>query len=121
MRFAGAGLAALVAAAHVFVGTFDTLVPLLDSDLALPVKGTFHACWHFISIVLIVSVWAFAKGTALARPIAWLWIAFGICFVAAGIFGAGIDGIVAVPQWVLLVPVGVLVLITQTGPTREGR
>ncbi len=110
-------LAGVTAAVHIFVGTYDTLLPLLAADLALVVKGTFHACWHFVSIFLAMSVWHFAKATPSAKMLAWLWVCFGLVFVAVGAFAEGVGGLIALPQWILLLPAGGLVLwgLKQTG------
>ncbi len=120
LQFAGTTLAGLTAAIHVFVGTHDTLPPLLDSDLDLAVKGTFQACWHFVSIFLVASVWCFGRETGCARNFAWLWLAFGSCFFAAGLVNAGLPGLVALPQWILLAPAGALILLSQRARAQTG-
>lgn len=115
LKIAGVGLAGLTAVAHIFVGTYDTLLPLLETDLDLAVKGTLHACWHIISVFLAFSVWSFVKETPAARSAALLWIAFGICFFAVGIYSANLRGLLILPQWILLCPVGVLILLHLRG------
>lgn len=95
-------LAAFTTVLHIFVGTFDTLMPMLEADLPAPVSGTLHACWHMVSLFLVVSVWAFWRGNALARPVAWLWLGSAAIFVAVGIGQGGLAGLLDLPQWTLL-------------------
>lgn len=111
LKVAGVGLAGLTAAMHVFVGSFDTLFPLLEADLDMAIKDTFHACWHFISVFLAFSVWSFASETASSKMIARLWIAFAACFFTVGLYSAGLRGLIIIPQWTLLCASGVLVLL----------
>ena len=111
LKITGIGLAGLTAAAHIFVGSYDTLFPLLESDLNMAIKGTFHACWHFISVFLAFSVWSFYKETASAKTIAQLWIAFAVCFFMVGLYSAGLRGLMILPQWSLLCAAGILVLL----------
>lgn len=110
LKNAGVILAAITAAALVFVGTYDTLLPLLQSDIDPMVKGTFHACWHFVSIFLVFSAWNFFKETERAAYLARLWIGFAACFVAAGMAISGISGLLILPQWIFLGTAGTLVL-----------
>ncbi len=95
-------LAAFTAVLHIFVGTFDTLIPMLEADLPAPVSGTLHACWHMVSLFLVVSAWAFWQGNAFARPVAWLWLGSAAIFVAVGIGQGGLAGLLDLPQWTLL-------------------
>ncbi len=95
-------LAAFTAALHIFVGTFDTLMPMLDADLPAPISGTLHACWHMVGLFLVVSAWAFWQGSAWARLVAWLWLGSAAIFVAVGIGQGGLAGLLVLPQWTLL-------------------
>lgn len=95
-------LAAFTAVLHIFVGTFDTLIPMLEADLPAPVSGTLHACWHMVSLFLVVSIWAFWQCNLLARPVAWLWLGSAAIFVAVGIWHGGLAGLLVLPQWTLL-------------------
>ncbi len=111
LKIAGVGLAGVTAAAHIFIGSYDTLYPLLKSDLDLAIVATFHACWHFISVFLAFSVWSFAKEAASATTIARLWVAGAVCFVAVGLFSAGLRGLLVVPQWIPIGAAGLLILL----------
>ncbi len=107
----GAALATLAAIIHIFVGHFDTLLPLLSSDLSPSVLGSFHACWHFVSVFLAYSAWRFWYDDQVAVHLAIIWIAFSVIFVAVGIWQLGLGGLLILPQWILLGPSGALVLI----------
>lgn len=95
-------LAVFTAILHIFVGTFDTLMPMLEADLPALVSGTLHACWHMVSLFLVVSAWVFWQGSAWARPVAWLWLGSAAIFVAVGIGQGGLAGLLVLPQWTLL-------------------
>lgn len=118
-KIAGVGLATLTAAAHVFIGTFDTLRPVLLTDLHPAVQGTIHACWHFLSLFLGLSVWHFARGSQAAKCLADLWIGFALIFVAVGIYTAGLSGLLLVPQWLFLGAAGLLINIHLTVEPRS--
>lgn len=112
LKFIGVTLAGLTAVAHTFFGTQDTLFPLLETELSPAVMGTFHACWHFVSIFLVYSVWCFANNNGAAREVAILWILFGACFLLVASVSYGVSGLVILPQWVLLAPAGLLVFLS---------
>ncbi|MGJ8544435.1 MAG: hypothetical protein ACSHWZ_03250 [Sulfitobacter sp.] len=111
-RLAGLGMACITAIAHVFIGSFDTLLPLLQAEVAPVIKGTFHACWHFVSIFLVFSVWSFIRKAPFAPQLALLWVAFSACFIIAGITAAGISGLLLLPQWLFLGAAGILLMVT---------
>ncbi|GAB5471088.1 MAG: hypothetical protein Kilf2KO_41180 [Rhodospirillales bacterium] len=107
----GAALATLTALVHIFIGGYDTLLPLLSSSLDPEVLGAFHACWHMVGLVLAYSAWRFWLGGQIARHMAVLWIAFAVIFVCVGLWQAGLGGLLLLPQWILLGPAGALVLL----------
>ncbi|WP_299962341.1 hypothetical protein [uncultured Roseobacter sp.] len=107
LGYIAAGLAGLTAAAHILIGTFDTVLPLWRSDLPFEIQGALQACFHFVSLFLLYSSWSFARAAPGAAAIARLWIGFGLCFLAVGIAGGALW---SVPQWLLLLPTGVVAL-----------
>ncbi len=107
----GSALAILTAAVHVFVGHFDTLIPLLSADLSPAVLGAFTACWHMISLFLVYSAWQFWRGGQIAIHLAVLWISFAAIFVAVALWQGGASGLLVLPQWLFLGPAGALILI----------
>lgn len=106
----GVALASLTALLHIFVGHFDTVLPLLSGDLPPLVSGTFHACWHMISVFLAYCTWRFWCGGQIAVHMAVLWIIFAAIFIAVGLWQLGPSGLFVLPQWVLLGPSGALIL-----------
>jgi len=110
-------LAAFTACVHVFVGTAEITSPLLSSPLAPEVSFLLYACWHLVSCALVFSAIALfisalprhrQPARLLALFISWLWLAFGAVFVVIGFAGAGGTLLFKLPQWVLLLPVGIL-------------
>ncbi len=108
IRYAATAFAAFTALLHSLVGTYDTLLALLEADLDPALRGTFHACWHFISLFLLFSAYAFWRRRASTRDLAALWIGFAVVFFGVGLWQGGLSGLMVVPQWILLAPAGVL-------------
>lgn len=106
----GSILAFVTALVHALVGTYDTLLPLLASDLSLAVIGTFHACWHFVTVFLLYSAWVFWKKLKISSILATLWGVFGVIFLVVAFYHVGISGLLILPQWVLLGAVSALML-----------
>lgn len=104
------GLAALTAALHIFVGTFDTLAPMLDADLPEAVRGTLHACWHMVSLFLAVSAWFFWRRHPAAPVLAGMWVASALIFVLVAVWQGGVGGLLVLPQWILLALTGAIYL-----------
>ncbi|MDZ7789049.1 MAG: hypothetical protein U5L08_00860 [Xanthomonadales bacterium] len=79
------------------------------------VKLTMYACWHFVSVALVLSAPAsLASGADLITSppmvayISALWLLFGVVFLIVTVGVAEPGGLFRFPQWVLVVPVGVL-------------
>ncbi len=106
----GSTLAFVTALVHALVGTYDTLLPLLVSDLSLAVIGTFHACWHFVTVFLLYSAWVFWKKLKISSILATLWGVFGVIFLVVAFYHVGISGLLILPQWILLGAVSALML-----------
>ncbi|MFW2588647.1 hypothetical protein [Sagittula sp. SSi028] len=105
-----AALAALTAGVHIFVGTFDTLLPVTSGTLPLMVRGTMAACWHILGLFLAVSAWVFARDGAARICLAWLWIGGGVIFVVTALWMGGLSALLILPQWILLLPTGLAAL-----------
>lgn len=110
LRILASVLAAATALAHSGLGTFDTLKPVMaNPDLAQMVRGTIAACWHFLGLFMAASAYVFwVKHHPATSVIALLWIAFGIIFL---LVGAATSGILSLPQWIALIPAGVLACV----------
>jgi hypothetical protein len=110
-------LATAVTAIHVIAGGNDVAAPLLASQLAEGVRLTLYAVWHMASVLLGASAltlgWAALPGRSApaesaVRLVALLWVASGIAFLVVGITQPGDGLLLKLPQWLLLIPVGVL-------------
>lgn len=116
---AAAALALLTAGVHLVLGGQDVIDPLLDSALQHTAKLTLYGAWHLVTVTLFASaavlfVGARAPGAAgpraRARLVGWLWCAFGLVFLAVAAGQGGGDAFMEWPQWILLLPVGLLAL-----------
>lgn len=110
-------LAAATAAIHVFVGGQDIATPLLASSLASEPKLVLYACWHAVSVATVLSAAALFIGalpgnatsaSSMVVAISIWWLATGVVFLAVIATQPG-DGLLwLMPQWLLLLPVGLL-------------
>lgn len=110
-------LAAFTAAVHIVAGGGDVAVPLLASSLDGTLKWTLYVVWHMVSVVLVLSAVALFVGAVprhaassryLVRFVSVLWCAFGALFLAVAALQPESGGLFALPQWIVLLPVGVL-------------
>ena len=108
-------LAAVTAVIHVVAGGKDVARPLLQSSMDDVVKLTLYACWHIVSVSLVLSSLALlASGVGLVNApslvafVSTLWLLFGVVFVVVTLGVARPRGLLRLPQWILLLPVGFL-------------
>ncbi|MGI0119619.1 hypothetical protein [Zooshikella sp. RANM57] len=110
-------LAAFTAAVHIFVGTPEIQEPLLQSNLPKNISLLLYSCWHLVSITLVVSAAAFyisARGklTGSSLPMVKLtscmWLCFGLVFIVVALLFSGPSMLITLPQWTLVIPVGLL-------------
>jgi hypothetical protein len=128
-------LATFTALVHIFVGTPEIQQPLLSSALPAPISLLLLACWHLVSVALLVSgaalLWCALqanRGRAGILPIviSLMWLLFGLVFVVVAVSFQGSAGLAVLPQWVLLLPVGLLAGVAglrstcQNHPFQEG-
>lgn len=113
--FTSGVLAAITALVHIVVGGKQVARPLLGSQLDSDVKLTMYACWHLVSISLVLSSTALlACGTGLLTSpelVAFIcasWLLFGAVFLVVTLVVAKPGGLFRFPQWTLLIPVGLL-------------
>ena len=117
LLLAAAILAAFTAAIHIFAGTPEIAKPLLRSVLPAELRLLLYACWHVVSLALVFSAGALAMAARsrnaaryqpMVRLVSWQWIAFGLVFIAVGGLHSGGTMLLQLPQWMLLLPVGLL-------------
>lgn len=110
-------LAASVAVIHVWAGGKDIADPLLASQLAEEPRLTLYAVWHMASVLLGFSALTLGRAAmpgrgvtaaSAVRFIAVLWIASGLVFLSVAATQPGEGLLLKLPQWTLLIPVGVL-------------
>ena len=113
-------IAAITAALHAFAGTLEIQEPLLRSTLPLPLRLLLYACWHLVTVTLVLSalalIWSARPNNrvvagALPRFVSLLWLLFGLVFIAVALVFSGPSTLLVLPQWVLLIPVGILGLL----------
>jgi hypothetical protein len=121
-------IAAFTAAVHIFAGGADIAAPLLDSALAAEPKLTLYAVWHMASVVLALSTVALFVGSLpshaqaaryLVLFISVLWCAFGVVFLIVVLIQPESGWLFKLPQWVLLLPVGLLGLWGGANPSLQ--
>jgi ABC-type Na+ efflux pump permease subunit len=112
-----ANLAAFTTAVHLFVGGADTAVPLLESSMEGEPKYTLYAVWHMVSVVLGLSAVALLVGSLprhaqgaryLVLFISVMWCVFAVVFLGIAAMQEEGGWLFRLPQWILLLPVGVL-------------
>ena len=110
-------IAAVTTLIHAFVGGADTAGPLLSSHIAEESRLTLYAVWHMASITLGLSAVGLffaalplhsASSRYMAHFIAVLCLLFGLAFLAVAATQPGAGLFLKLPQWILLLPVGVL-------------
>ena len=114
----GAGVMAIFCAfVHLIAGHYDPVRPFLLTNMKTSVKSTMYACWHMVTIVLFSSgVWLifsaykpnmdigvmFISVQYILFALLFLWVAWRLHLP---------NLLFSLPQWILLLPVGVLGLI----------
>ena len=111
-----AGIINLITAIiHVIGGQVDLVNPLLDSNMTGQAKGELVSVWHMVTILLFLTSYiiikvGFGKGKPLdlnlLKAIGVLYVLMGLPFIISSLW----YGIFA-PQWILLMPIGILILI----------
>lgn len=113
----GAGiLGALTSLVHILAGQIDPVRPFLKSDLAEIPKATLLACWHMVSAILVISAGSFIYVgltnietlNIAVTTISLTFVVFAAVFICVGWHFFGFRTLVKLPQWVLLLPIGVL-------------
>lgn len=110
-------LAAFTAVLHTFGGTPEIEKPLLQAPLAPEISLLVYACWHLVTVALTLSAIGFfisakpkyvVQSHYMALFISLMWIGFGLVFVVVDIAYSGLPMLLKLPQWILLIPIGLL-------------
>jgi len=120
LLLAAGSLAALTATVHTLVGTAEIQQPLLGPGLPPAVGLLMYACWHLVTVTLVLSsaalLWSASprgavRSGALATFVSTLWLLFGVVFLVVALVFSGPPALLVLPQWVLLLPVGILGIV----------
>ena len=113
-------------ALHIFGGQITLIRPLLQSTLASDVKACLLVCWHTVSAYLLLTsgLYLFAGLNPPAEPtqdiavllnaISSFYLLFTALFIVIGWTFFGYRTLYKLPQWTLLLPIGVLGLLGTT-------
>ncbi|OHU85028.1 MULTISPECIES: hypothetical protein [Pseudoalteromonas] len=103
---------------HVFAGQIDPVRPFLNSNLADIPKATLLACWHMVSLTLLLGSLSLSyigwhnlstyNTVVMAMSISYM--LFATVFIVVGWYFFSAKVFVKLPQWVLLLPIGLLSL-----------
>jgi hypothetical protein len=113
------GIAAATTLIHATAGGRTIVRPLLRSEMAAEPKRTLHVVWHMVtadllltSIALLALAFATAPSRALVLFIAAQYLAYAAVFLIVTLTADWPRPLLQLPQWMLLLPVGVLALIS---------
>ncbi|KPH61962.1 hypothetical protein AMS58_06705 [Pseudoalteromonas porphyrae] len=104
---------------HIFAGQVDPIRPFLKSDLPDIPKATLLACWHMVSATLVICglVLTFVGWFNLNSfqnvviGISVTFIIFSFVFFTVGWYFFKLNTFIKLPQWLLLLPIGVLGIV----------
>lgn len=104
---------------HVIAGQLDPVRPFLESDLPDIPKATLLACWHMVSATLIICglILTYAGWFNLDSfenvviGISTIFIVFSFVFISVGWYFFKLKTFMKLPQWALLLPIGVFGLV----------
>jgi heme/copper-type cytochrome/quinol oxidase subunit 3 len=99
---------------HAIGGQVDLVSPLMKSNLGIQSKTEWLGVWHIVTIILFVSSYYLLKNglnstkrnSEAVQLIGILYILFSAAFIMSSLYMKTFA-----PQWVLLLPIGVLSLI----------
>lgn len=100
---------------HLAVGQMDLVQPLHNSNLDVQQKAEWIGVWHLVTVLLFFTSFLILKagfGTVKKSQAEQL-KAFGMLYILAGVpfIISSFYFSVLAPQWILLMPVGVLLLV----------
>ena len=105
----------LTALVHLLAGQIDLVNPLNSSSLELQQKAEWVGVWHLVTILLFYTSYLILKeGLTKAnktdlgqlKSLGVLYVLAGVPFMLSSVYFT-----VFAPQWVLLMPIGILVLL----------
>lgn len=99
---------------HLIGGQLSLVNPMLASSMTTQQQAEWLGGWHIISIVLLLTSLPLIRAglkpmrhsTDLLIFIGWLYVLFAAVFVGASLYMN-----ILAPQWILLLPIGILTLL----------
>jgi hypothetical protein len=110
----------VTAGIHIVSGHKNPLMPMLTADFEPGAKRQMHAVWHMVTVILVstsaaLGYLALSSGVdgagLLAGFIGVNYLAFGGVFVGLAVKLGAREWLLRLPQWTLLLPIGVLACI----------
>ena len=101
---------------HFLLGQVNPVRPFLASNLEEVAKATLLACWHFVSVYLLCSSLILLYAGYSNQPdliiavrlISVSYILFAAVFITVGWYFFSFRAFKELPQWTLLLPIGLL-------------
>lgn len=116
--FAAGAVAAATTLIHVIAGGREVVRPLLGSRMSVEPRRTLHVVWHFVTADLLLSAVALILLALRAEPdaplvlfIAAHYFAYTVAFLIGTLTVDWSRPLLRLPQWMLLLPVGILAVI----------
>jgi hypothetical protein len=111
-----AGIINLITAlVHLIAGQTDLVNPLNDSNLEIQQKAEWIGVWHIMSALLFFTSYMVLKAgfrkvdksqLRQLKPFGVLYILAGVPFILSSLYFS-----VLAPQWILLTPIGILLIL----------
>lgn len=110
----GGGINLFTAVLHTIGGQLELVSPLMSSNLIDQAKAEWIGAWHMITIILFLTSYFLIKNgsgkienrqTELVKYIGYLYIIFAVPSITTSMMYK-----LLAPQWILLLPIGALVL-----------
>ena len=111
-----AGILNLITALiHTLAGQTDLVNPLISSEMEVQQVGELVAVWHITTVLLFLTSYFLLKAgflgvaesnVSLINFIAYLYLLSSLPFIISGFWFS-----IFAPQWILLLPIGLLLLI----------
>lgn len=119
------GLNLFTAVLHLIGGQIELIHPLLESNLLAQAKYEILGAWHMVSIVLFATAYILLKegiarstkySTDLIKSIGYLYVLFSLPSLIISLWYQ-----MFVPQWILLMPIGIFSLIALNKRIRKAK
>lgn len=117
--FSAGVIALFTSMVHIFAGQVDPVRPFLRSDLPDVPKATLLGCWHIVSVMLLISGatltfigwYNLSSLQNLVIMLSVSFLIFSAVFIVVGWYFFKEHTFLKLPQWLLLLPIGILGLL----------